>query len=524
MHFNLPDDVRDWQFDWAQKDVRDSGPSRRHIFPILYRPFDRRFIYYTGQSRGFIGWPVVDIMGHMLAGENVGFITTRQTRDEWGVLATSSIIEGKTCAAFNINSLFPLYLYPGVGRADRALFSRWSKGKDGRTPNLDSEFVEQIADAIGMRFVSDGRCDLEKTFGPEDVLAYIYAVFYSPGYRSRYKDALRLDFPRVPRPGSSDLFRELAQAGHDLLTLHLFKSSKVASPSPAFVGSRRPEVGRVGWSDDTVWLDAGKTDARASHRATKPGTTGFKGVPEEVWDFYIGGYQVLHKWLKYRKGRTLSKQDIAHYQKIVVALNETIRVMARIDERIEAHGGWPEAFHTGSKAKAASKEKGKVIPFRPRRIKPALEERYVSCVPLIPLKAAAGAFSDPQHIEDDNFEWAAVESRRRLRKGMFVAQVVGKSMEPAIPDGAWCLFRSQVAGTRQGKTVLVQLRDGVDPETGQRYTVKRYRSEKAKKGGSWRHRKITLEPVNPDFEPIVLTGAGDGKLQVLAELVEVLGS
>ena len=105
---------------------------------------------------------------------------------------------------------------------------------------------------------------------------------------------------------------------------------------------------------------------------------------------------------------------------------------------------------------------------------------------------------------------------------MFVAQVVGKSMEPAIHDGAWCLFRTSVEGTRQGKTVLVQLRDATDPETGQRYTVKRYRSEKAKEGDSWRHEKVTLEPVNPDFEPIVLAGADEGEFQVIAELVEVL--
>ena len=265
------------------------------------------------------------------------------------------------------------------------------------------------------------------------------------------------------------------------------------------------------------------TNAREGHRATKPGTIGFKGVPEEVWDFHIGGYQVCHKWLKDRKGRTLSDEDIGHYQKIVVALNETIRIMAEIDEVIEAHGGWPDAFETGSEADAASEGTAKVVPFRPRTVEPAPEDRYVTCVPLVPLRAAAGGFSDPQHIEDDDFEWVAVESRHRLRKGMFVAQVVGKSMEPAIRDGAWCLFRAPVEGTRQGKIVLVQLLDATDPETGQRYTVKRYKSEKTQEGDSWRHEKITLEPVNPDFEPIVLTGAEEGELQVIAELVEVLG-
>jgi len=106
---------------------------------------------------------------------------------------------------------------------------------------------------------------------------------------------------------------------------------------------------------------------------------------------------------------------------------------------------------------------------------------------------------------------------------MFVAQIVGKSMEPAIPDGSYCLFRAPVTGTRQGKIVLVQLRDAIDLDNGERYTVKRYQSEKVTDGDSWRHTRITLKPINPDFQPIELTGAEEGELQVVAEFVEVLG-
>ena len=157
-------------------------------------------------------------------------------------------------------------------------------------------------------------------------------------------------------------------------------------------------------------------------------------------------------------------------------------------------------------------------------VHPRPEERYVTCVPLIPLKAAAGAFSDPQHVEDDNWEWVAIDSKRRLRPGLFVAQVVGKSMQPTIPDGAYCLFRAPVTGTRQGKIVLVQLRDAIDPDNGERYTVKRYLSEKVTEGDSWRHIRITLKPINPDFQPIQITSAEEGELQVVAELIEVLGS
>jgi len=152
------------------------------------------------------------------------------------------------------------------------------------------------------------------------------------------------------------------------------------------------------------------------------------------------------------------------------------------------------------------------------------EDRYVTCVPLVPLKAAAGAFSEPQHVQDDAFEWVAVRSRHRLRPGMFVAQVVGRSMEPMIPDGSWCLFQSPVAGTRQGRVVLVQHRDIRDLETGGSYTVKRYQSEKESDGsGSWRHTEIQLLPENPEFAPLVLKDVPEDQLRVVAEFVEIIG-
>ena len=352
-----PGDSRGWILPAARRKIRKDDRWDERYAPVLYRPFDIREMYYVPWM---VDWPRTEAMPHLLAGENVGFITTRQTKDEWGALATSNIIAHKTCSAYDINSLFPLYLYPGVGKADGSLFSRWVKGKDGRTPNLDSGFVEQIAAATELRFVSDGRGDLRKTFGPEDVFAWIYAVFHSPGYRGRYEAHLKRDFPRVPPPGSAELFRKQAAAGHELLVLHVRESHKLDEFITTYTGPRDPEVSHVGWPDGTVWLNAGKTSARESHRATKPGTIGFQGVPEEVWEFHIGGYQVCHKWLKDRKGRTLSDEDVAHYQKIVVALNETIRTMAEIDEVIEAHGGWPDAFQTGETANPSTMSAGKL--------------------------------------------------------------------------------------------------------------------------------------------------------------------
>jgi SOS-response transcriptional repressor LexA len=157
-----------------------------------------------------------------------------------------------------------------------------------------------------------------------------------------------------------------------------------------------------------------------------------------------------------------------------------------------------------------------------RLVRPRAEERYFTALPLIPLKAAAGGFGDPQYVPDEQGDWVAVQTRHRLRPGMFVAQVVGRSMEPAIPDGSYCIFAAPVTGTRQGKTVLVQLADAVDPETGQRYTVKRYESRKVPGGDSWRHETITLRPLNPAFESIVLNDVDEDSVRVVAELIEVL--
>ena len=166
------------------------------------------------------------------------------------------------------------------------------------------------------------------------------------------------------------------------------------------------------------------------------------------------------------------------------------------------------------------------------RLPPALrivaaqpDERYVTCVPLVPLAIAAGEFGDPQNVAaEENWEWVEVDSTHRLRPGMFVAQIVGHSMEPTVPHRAYGLFLAPVEGTRQGKTVLVQLHDATDPETGARYTLKRYESEKVQDGDSWRHATITLKPTNPEFEPIVLASADEGEVAVVAELVEVIAA
>lgn len=189
---------------------------------------------------------------------------------------------------------------------------------------------------------------------PKDFLNYLYALLHSPTYRSQYNEFLKINFPRLPLPGSLALFRELARLGGELVALHLLESPALDTPRTSLIGNNR-QVGKVGWTPDkggTVWIDG-----KGSKAKFKPGTSGFHPVPEDVWNFHVGGYQVCEKWLKDRgpkkgnPGRILTDEDVTHYHKIVIALTETIRLMAEIDCVIDAHGGWPDAFATSKNAR-----------------------------------------------------------------------------------------------------------------------------------------------------------------------------
>ena len=166
----------------------------------------------------------------------------------------------------------------------------------------------------------------------EDILNYIYAVFHSPTYRQRYAEFLKIDFPRVPMTASPELFRKLCILGKELVALHLLESPKVSEHSVSFPepGDNMVEKGYPKF----VFYEEEKTGYVYINK-----TQYFKGIPKEVWEFHVGGYQVCEKWLKDRRGRKLSSyEDRTHYQKVVVALKETIRLMGEIDRAVP---GWP---------------------------------------------------------------------------------------------------------------------------------------------------------------------------------------
>ena len=204
----------------------------------------------------------------------------------------------------------------------------FSPNEDGKTtcsvPNLNTDIVSKIAKTLNLEF------ELEKTYGknkfaPINLLDYIYAVLHSPSYREKYKEFLKIDFPRVPYPANATEFRRLAKLGEELRLLHLLEHPTLDKAitgypiggsdtvdKPRFEPSKDGSTGKV-WINDTQYFD---------------------GVPLVAWAFYIGGYQPAQKWLKDRKGRRLTYEDINHYQRIISALKKTSEIMGRIDNEI----------------------------------------------------------------------------------------------------------------------------------------------------------------------------------------------
>jgi hypothetical protein len=310
-------DTRGWKVPSARKRVQADKYLRDHVRCCLYRPFDERQIYWADWM---VDWPRPELTRHLDIRGNKALITTRITQDIFSVFISRLPPAHKSVSAYDVNYVFPLTTAPSSGAQRSLLF------EDGKKhPNFAPTFLKAFALALQLPQAVDG---LPRGLTSDDIFNYTYAVFHSPCYRSRYAEFLKIDFPRLPLTGNLELFRELSRQGGELTALHLLESPKLDQPITEFIGGRNPEVEKVSWSKNTVWVD-------------KAQTIGFKGVRENVWNFHIGGYQVCEKWLKDRKGRTLTKDDLAHYHKIVIALAETIRLMAEIDEVVTQHGGWP---------------------------------------------------------------------------------------------------------------------------------------------------------------------------------------
>jgi predicted helicase len=331
-------DTRDWHLSSARQSLHGDVDWQKYFVQCHYRPFDLRWIFYSSH---IVEYPRFEVMRH-LQRQNISIVTSRIVKGEEPkhVFVSADPVEKIFLSSKTSNNafVFPLYLYTTPEDTEGTLFATQEVTRE---PNLSQPFIAAVKEKLALNFVPDGKGDLQSTFGPEDIFYYAYAVFHSPTYRERYAEFLKIDFPRLPLTSDRALFRVLAEKGEALAALHLMKSpalepgrfitqfpkggsNEVASRHPRYVapGEQEPGTGEP--------LERGRVYINR--------TQYFEGIAPEVWAFQVGGYQVLHKWLKDRKGRTLSVEDVFHYQKIVVALGETMRLMTEIDEAIP---DWP---------------------------------------------------------------------------------------------------------------------------------------------------------------------------------------
>ena len=312
--FSLRNDTEEWKVALARQDLEDNvfSISDFEPVPISYRPFDTRYTYYTGKSKGFHSRPLDKVMQHFLMGENVGLITSRMTKDAFSALCTKYITSHKCATVYDKSYVFPLYLQPDP---KQLIDTR-------RIPNLNYKIVNSIAEGLGLNFTPEKQ-EYNDSFSPIDILDYIYAILHSPTYRERYNEFLKTDFPKVPYPTDKELFWKLVKLGGELRSIHLMESPDLGQlvthyniPGSNVVKEHEYKIESQNDLTGNVYINK---------------TQYFGGVPKSAWEFYIGGHQPARKWLKDRTGRKLAPDDVKHYQKIIVALMKTADIMSEIN-------------------------------------------------------------------------------------------------------------------------------------------------------------------------------------------------
>ena len=294
IHFNLGPDARDWRVDRAQKDLRRSGLIAENFRPVAYRPFDTRHTYYTGKSRGFHVSPSHEIMQHMLMGDNIGLVSVRQVaeKDFTHAFVSDKIINSRmTLSNKGSAYLFPLYCY------------ETDMGEIVRVENLAADFRQWLNNRYG------------KKHTPEDILGCIYALLHAPEYRQRYAEFLRLDYPRVPFPKDSETFCHLADIGKKLMDAHLLRAH--CNGEIKLNGSGKSHiVEKVHYDEREQRLYFNKDEYLSP-------------LSQDIFDYEIGGYKPLDKFLKSRKGRDIGA-DIETLKKAANAIAFTARTVKEI--------------------------------------------------------------------------------------------------------------------------------------------------------------------------------------------------
>lgn len=307
----------------------EKGDLQRFIEPVSHLPFDERWIFYHDSLVWRTGRRV---MRHMIAGGNIGILTTRQTRDQWDALVTTNIVTHKALSAYDITSLFPLWIHPADNDEGTLQLGL------PPTPNFAPEFLNAVASTVAEEYIPSGLSSMG-SFGPEDLFAYIYAILQSPGYRARYAEFLARDFPRIPLTADPIQFHELIACGHKLMRIHKLDPSELTATVRFPVkGSSQVSATRFPTHVSAGDLASGEDIPSSEGRVFINPTQWFEGVSDEVWAYWVGGYRPAEHWLKQRRGRTLTYTDLEHYTRIVQALEATAETTAELDKLVPA---WP---------------------------------------------------------------------------------------------------------------------------------------------------------------------------------------
>jgi predicted helicase len=281
---------------WVLQNIPQINLDETKFVKINYRPFDIRWTYF---DNNLIWRWRKNVMQHLLAGENIGLVICRQSAtNSWNLVnITKNIVDDSFVSnrTKERGYVFPLYLYP------EGIHAKTEK----REPNLNKKIVEEISKRIGLT-----------NLAPIDILDYIYAVLHNPTYRERYKEFLKIDFPRVPYPENTDKFQELVALGKKLRNLHLLENVEHQQGIADYPEKGSGKIEKIQYENGKVWINDKQF---------------FDHVPREAWEFYIGSYQPAQKWLKDRKGFVLGYDERRHYQRIICALWETWKIMGEID-------------------------------------------------------------------------------------------------------------------------------------------------------------------------------------------------
>lgn len=316
--YNLRDSS-DWKISMSRKSLQEDKNWTKKLVKCQYRPFDKRWCYL---SKEIMDRPRKELITHVARKDNLCLGIGRQgiaVQDPiWSLIVVSDVpIDANVFRRGGVN-VFPLYLYPNNNESAKK-----------KSVNINQKFIGDIERKLGLKYDIDSEGDFVNTFGPRDLFFYIYGYLFSSSYRIRYADFLKIDFPWIHITTNNDLFKEIVKFGEELTSIHQMNSATLCNYITSFNGEGNNEIESIGkksYKNGRMYINKFQY---------------FDGIPEDVYNFHIGGYRVCQKWLKDRKGRILTDEEIEHYQKIIVAINETIRVMKQIDEVIEKHGGWP---------------------------------------------------------------------------------------------------------------------------------------------------------------------------------------